>query len=199
MQRFTFLFFFAVVGLLSCGKDKAIVPTNYFALGDSTFNIESTYYIDYGVSEGEYDMEFYWFDKGEEVVEQCVLTEGNCEVTAFLIDVYNDETILQDGIYNFDDDYDGANYAFGEIAFLNNEEEEYFEIVSGTVTITGTSTDNLKIMVEGIAENGQNVVGEFSGGYTDLAPLFDDFSSNGVSLKRTQSGFAKSKSTNSLN
>lgn len=194
ITRYFLLLVFAIV--ISC-KSSDVGPKNYFSVDAVNYPVELSAFDDYGILNGEYNIEFYLYGSSLEDIAVCVNDEENCNLTALFFDLYNDKSILQNGTFEFDESYEGSNHAYAEFATIVNGRETYFAIESGTLEVTGVDTEKLLLKFEGVGEAGQVVKADFEGKFEnieDVEDLLDDLvgvkpvskNPNSFSLKNTK-------------
>jgi hypothetical protein len=164
------------------------VPTlsNSFIFSDKEYSITTSFFLDYGSYGNNYNIEFYWLDASLDDVKACNDGSGDCNITGILLDLYNDKPILSGDIYYLDENYDGPNWAYAEVIIGDTSNSP--EIVSGTVKVEGTSTDDLIIQLDGLLENGESIYGEFQGFYYNVENLENLRTSNSgkINLSKRQ-------------
>lgn len=181
----SFLTLFFVI--LSCKNDD-VDPSSFVKIGEFQFDVQSTYFQDYDQNGSGFNTEFYLFGLNELSLKQCISSNDACEMNGLYLDIYSDKKIPQDGTYILDKAFVGVNRAKAELIYTKTRGELYAEIVSGTVEVKGTGTNNLSIKVEGRTSDGQTISAEYSGKFSDAGVFL------GEELLQNAPNFQNSKS-----
>lgn len=149
----------------SSSKSFGLGTSGFFKLGNNQIDLRSSFYDDYGFDDGEYNMEFYLFDLSLEEIKKCIELDQECDINGLYIDLYSSKKIPHDGVFKI-----GASSSSDSYVGISVGNKEY-ELVSGTLEVSGTSLDKLKLKVNGVTDDGKAFNAEFTGKFLNLEDL----------------------------
>ncbi len=143
----------------SCSKLKDINPQNYFKLDGKKYDLNNSYYIDYGYSKppfGFFERDFAFTENNLEFIN----TNENFGAT-LIFQTYTPGENYKTGTFVIGAPWTTQNVdAYGTVS-INGINEE-FEIQDGTLTVSGELPD-IKIKFKGTTTEGAAIEANYSG------------------------------------